>query len=198
MRVIGGEFRSRRLKALHGLAMRPTPDRLREALFNVLAPRLESRTFLDAYAGCGAVGIEALSRGAARAIFIEKHRPAARLIEENLGALGLEARALVHCAPSLKHLGRIEADIVFLDPPYDLEHEYRQALGLVGAKPPRLVIVQHSARLRLEESYGGLRRTRVLKQGDNMLSFYESDVNGPSIQVTQSSAPVDIGGLRVR
>jgi 16S rRNA (guanine966-N2)-methyltransferase len=83
MRVIAGEFRSRRLKALPGLATRPTPDRLREALFNVLAPDLEGSTFLDAYAGSGAVGIEALSRGAARAIFIESHRPAARLMQSN-------------------------------------------------------------------------------------------------------------------
>jgi 16S rRNA (guanine(966)-N(2))-methyltransferase RsmD len=173
MRVIGGELRSRRLKALHGLALRPTPDRLREALFNVLAPRLEGRTFVDAYAGCGAVGIEALSRGAARAIFIEKHRQAARVIEENLEALGVKARAVVLCAPALKHLGRVGADIVFLDPPYELESEYRQALRLLGAKPPGLVIVQHSARLRLEEASGGLLQTRVLKQGDNVLSFFE-------------------------
>ncbi len=89
MRIIGGEFRSRRLKSLQGNALRPTPDRLREALFNVLATRVTGCTFLDAYAGCGAVGIEALSRGAARAIFVEKHRPAASVIEMNLkGARG--------------------------------------------------------------------------------------------------------------
>jgi 16S rRNA (guanine966-N2)-methyltransferase len=174
MRVIGGEFRSRRLKSLPGAALRPTPDRLREALFNVLAPRLAGCTFVDAYAGCGAVGIEALSRGAARAVFIEKHRPAARVIEENLRALGAEERALVVCGPALKHLGRVEADIVFLDPPYDLERAYRQALRLLGARAPALVIVQHPARLLLEESYGELRLARVLKQGDNLLTFFES------------------------
>ena len=173
MRVIGGEFRSRRLKSLPGSALRPTPDRLRQALFNVLAPRLAGCTFLDAYAGCGAVGIEALSRGAARAIFIEKHRPAARVIEENLRALGAESRAVVLCGPAMKQLGRVDADIVFLDPPYDLEREYREALRLLAEKPASLVIAQHPVRLRLEESYGGLRRTRVLKQGDNLLTFFE-------------------------
>jgi 16S rRNA (guanine966-N2)-methyltransferase len=173
MRVIGGEFRSRRLKSLPGQALRPTPDRLREALFNVLAPCLPGCTFLDAYAGCGAVGIEALSRGAAGAVFIEKHRPAARVIEENLRALGAEGRAVVLCGPALKHLGRLDAGIVFLDPPYSLEREYRRALRLLGSGPAALVIAQHPARLRLEDSYGHLSRTRVLRQGDNVLSFFE-------------------------
>ena len=172
MRVIGGEFRSRRLKTLPGAALRPTPDRLRESLASVLAPRIGGCVFLDAYAGCGAVGIEALSRGAARAVFIERHKPAARLIQENLRSLGAESRAQVICAPALKHLGRVEADIVFLDPPYDLEREYGQALRLLAERPPSLAIVQHSTRHGLEEAYGPLRRTRVLKQGDNVLSFY--------------------------
>src|SRR5712691_11912347 len=95
MRVVGGEFRSRRLKTLPGLALRPTPDRLREALFNVLAPRIEGAAFLDAYAGSGAVGIEALSRGAAHAIFVEKHFAAVRMIRENLAALRIEDRATI-------------------------------------------------------------------------------------------------------
>jgi len=94
MRVIGGEFRSRRLKTLPGLALRPTPDRLRETLFDVLAPRLAGTVFLDAYAGAEAVGIEALSRGAARAIFIEKSRDAVKVIHQNLKSLGLDGRAL--------------------------------------------------------------------------------------------------------
>jgi len=172
MRVIGGEFRSRRLKSLSGLALRPTPDRLREALFNVLAPDLAGSTFVDAYAGCGAVGIEALSRGAARAIFIEKHRPAARVIEENLRVLGAGDRSLVILARAAAHLGRVDADIVFLDPPYDLEGEYRQALRLLGRNPPRLVVAQHGARLELAAAYGSLHRSRVLRQGGNVLSFF--------------------------
>jgi 16S rRNA (guanine(966)-N(2))-methyltransferase RsmD len=173
MRVIGGEFRSRRLKSLPGLALRPTPDRLREALFNVLAPRIEGCTFLDAYAGCGAVGIEALSRGASRAIFIEKHRPAVRVIAENLRALGLEARALVLCGRAVSYLEKHAAGIAFLDPPYEQVGEYERALSLLGSKAPLLVIAQHPARISLLESYGSLRCTRVLKQGDNVLSFYE-------------------------
>jgi 16S rRNA (guanine966-N2)-methyltransferase len=173
MRVIAGEFRSRRLKTLAGLALRPTPDRLREALFNVLAPRIEGSVFVDAYAGCGAVGIEALSRGAHRTVFIEKHGPAARMIRENLKALGLESRAVVVQGSAAVCLARYAADIVFLDPPYDQEGEYAAALQALGTKAPALAVAQHAARFRLEEAYGRLRRVRILIQGDNALSFYE-------------------------
>src|SRR5271163_1612896 len=95
MRVIGGEFRSRALKTLPGLSTRPTPDRLREALFNILAPRIEGADFIDAYAGTGAVGIEAMSRGARKAIFIEANRAAVDVIRQNLATLGIEKRAEV-------------------------------------------------------------------------------------------------------
>src|SRR5437773_9929637 len=118
MRVIAGEFRSRRLKTMDGLALRPTPDRLREALFNVLAPRIAGVTFLDAYAGTGSVGIEALSRGAARAIFVEKNRAAVEVIRENLRTLGVESRAEVLTGKAAWVLERLAADIVFMDPPY--------------------------------------------------------------------------------
>jgi len=173
MRVIGGDFRSRRLKTLPGLALRPTPDRLREALFNVLAPRISGAAFLDLYAGCGAVGIEALSRGAARAVFVEKHPGAARVIRENLASLGLSDRARVICARAASQWTGTETDIVFLDPPYDAEPEYETVLAPLGDAAPPLVIAQHAARLALKESYGRLRRARVLRQGDNALSFFE-------------------------
>lgn len=172
MRVIGGEFRSRRLRSLPGRQLRPTPDRLRETLFDVLAARIGGTVFLDAYAGSGAVGIEALSRGAARVIFIEKYRGAVEAIRENLKSLGLDARAEVICGKTLVALARFQADIVFLDPPYELAEEYDGALRALGEAPPGLVIAQHPVRLALKEEYGQLRRTRVLKQGDNALSFY--------------------------
>jgi 16S rRNA (guanine(966)-N(2))-methyltransferase RsmD len=173
MRVIAGEFRSRRLKSAPGQALRPTPDRLREALFNVVATRITGCTFLDLYAGCGAVGIEALSRGAARTIFIEIHRPAVRVIQENLRALGIEDRAVVVCGRAAVYLSRFSADVVFLDPPYELQHEYEEALGMLSRRPPPLVVAQHAARNVLKESYGPLHRTRVLRQGDTVLSFFE-------------------------
>jgi 16S rRNA (guanine(966)-N(2))-methyltransferase RsmD len=175
MRVIGGEFRGRRLKTLPGMALRPTPDRLRESLFNILAPRIADCTFVDAYAGSGAVGIEALSRGAARAIFIEKHPAGVRVIRENLAALGVEDRARIIQAPAAMLLARYTDGIVFLDPPYPLVKEYDDALGALGAAPARwlLVIVQHHSKFALAESHGALARVRQLRQGDNTLSFYE-------------------------
>jgi 16S rRNA (guanine(966)-N(2))-methyltransferase RsmD len=175
MRVIGGEFRSRALKSLPGLDVRPTPDRLREALFNILAPRIEGAVFADLYAGTGAVGIEALSRGASRAVFIEQKHAAVRVIRENLKALGLEAKAEVHEARVTNAIRRIEADIVFLDPPFSLEKEYAATLSVLGEKAPPLVLVQHPPRLKLEDGYGGLHRIRHLKQGDNEVSFYQRE-----------------------
>ena len=172
MRVIAGEFRSRVVKTLPGLDTRPTPDRLRETLFNILAPEIQGAVFLDAYAGSGAVGIEALSRGAARAIFIEKSRAATALIRENLTSLGILNRAEILQGRGLQYLSKRAADIVFLDPPYELEKEYGEALLLLAASTPRIVIAQHPSRFRLEDRYAGLERTRTVKQGDNTLSFY--------------------------
>jgi len=172
MRVIAGEFRSRRLKSIPGDGTRPTPDRLRETLFDILASRIDGAVFLDAYAGTGAVGIEALSRGARHAIFLEKDRFAVETIRENLASLKVERRATVVKGAVLLTLGRSPAEIVFLDPPYSQEREYTAVLELLAEAPPQLTIVQHSVRLALADSFGGLRRTRVVKQGDNALSFY--------------------------
>ncbi len=173
MRVIAGEFRSRVLKTLPGMDVRPTPDRLREALFSILAPRLKGAVFLDAYAGTGSVGIEALSRGASRAVFIEKNRAAMLVIRENLRSLGIEDRAEVAFGRTAQLVARHKADIVFLDPPYPLEGEYSATLNALGKTFEQgLVIAQHASRFALAESYGGLVRLRVLKQGDNSLSFY--------------------------
>jgi 16S rRNA (guanine966-N2)-methyltransferase len=170
MRVIGGEFRSRRLRSMEGRATRPTPDRLRQTLFDVLAGRVAGAVFVDAYAGTGAVGIEALSRGAARCVFIESGRRAVEAIRENLHSLGIEGRASVVAGKVGAALASRPADIIFLDPPYEMEAEYAPALGAADAG---LVIAQHSVRFDPGDLHGGLRRVRVLRQGDNVLSFYE-------------------------
>lgn len=174
VRVIGGEFRSRRLKSVPGSQLRPTPDRLRETLFDILAARVEGAVFADVYAGTGAVGIEALSRGAREAIFVEKHPAAVDTIRQNLKSLGLEARAQVVTGKALVAAGRLTAaDIVFLDPPYPLEGEYAALLEALGGNAAGLVIAQHTVRLQLDDRYGALVRFRAVRQGDNMLSFYE-------------------------
>jgi 16S rRNA (guanine966-N2)-methyltransferase len=175
MRIIAGEFRSRRLKSLPGDATRPTPDRLRETLFNILQTEIRGATFLDAYAGTGAVGIEALSRGASHAWFLEKSRAAVEVIRENLESLDLARRATVVPGPVALTIGRQHADLIFIDPPYEQEREYTAVLEQLGKAPPRVTIVQHSVRFALP-AIEGLILTRTVRQGDNALTFY----TGPS------------------
>jgi 16S rRNA (guanine(966)-N(2))-methyltransferase RsmD len=172
MRVIAGEFRSRTLKSLQGLDVRPTPDRLRQRLFDVLANEVEGAVFLDAYAGTGAVGIEALSRGAQRAVFIEKNKNAVAVIEQNLASLKLAPRARVIGGSAKLYIAAQKADIAFVDPPYELDSEYQMALEALAGNGAKLVIAQHDRRLQLLEAYGELKRAREIRQGDNLLSFY--------------------------
>ncbi len=183
MRVIAGKFRSRTLAAPRGLDTRPTSDRLRETLFNVLAPRIEGAAFLDLYAGSGANGIEALSRGAERVVFVEKAAPAAVAIRANVNALGiregwqLETRSAAASVKRLAEQGQ-RFDVVFLDPPYKAAEEYALVLGLLGGECVSLladdaaVIAEHHRKQTLEDEYGNLRRYRLLEQGDAALSFY--------------------------
>jgi len=168
------------------MATRPTSDRLRETLFNVLAPRMEGAHFLDLYAGSGAVGIEALSRGAADAMFVEKAPAALGVLRANLERLGITDGFRVDGGSVATWLrktqghaaGRLKFDIVFLDPPYDAAEEYDLTLGRLGGEAGNLlssgaaVIAEHRRREQLEERYGALERTRLLEQGDAGLSFY--------------------------
>ncbi len=174
MRVIAGALRSRPLKSVPGLAVRPTPDRLREALFNVLAPQIEGATFIDAYAGSGAVGIEAVSRGAGRVILIERNPGALAIIRENLRTLAIESAVTVVRGKASLLLADYQVDIVFLDPPYEHVKEYGDSLLAISRTSCRLAIAQHASRLTLDPQYGTLGKTRVLRQGDNSLSFYET------------------------
>lgn len=173
MRVIAGEFRSRKLQSVEGTDVRPTPDRLRESLFNILQTRLAGMVFVDAYAGTGAVGLEALSRGARRVLFIERNKEALRVLFENIQSLGVQGRAAIIKRKASEALRTIEADIVFLDPPFTVPKEFDAALTAVAETAAPLVIVQHPPRQVLADEYGPLRRSRIVKQGDNWLSFYE-------------------------
>jgi len=180
MRIIAGEFRSRRLQTPRGFDTRPTSDRLRETLFNVLGPRIQGARFADLYAGSGAVGLEALSRGAAFVWFAEKAPAALAAIRANLSALKITDRYAVEDRGVARLLqNQLTADIVFLDPPYDAASEYRttlEALGRVLA-PDALVIAEHASRQPLPDRLGQLRRTRLLEQGDAALSFYQLDTS---------------------
>jgi 16S rRNA (guanine966-N2)-methyltransferase len=173
MRVIAGEFRSRKLQSVEGTEVRPTPDRLRESLFNILQTRLAGMVFVDAYAGTGAVGLEALSRGARRVLFIERNKEALRVLFENIQALGVQGRTAILKRKASEALRTMEADIVFLDPPFTVPKEFDAALTALAGTAAPLVIMQHPPRQELAEEYGALRRVRIVKQGDNWLSFYE-------------------------
>jgi 16S rRNA (guanine(966)-N(2))-methyltransferase RsmD len=189
MRVIAGTYRSRILKSLKGLALRPTSDRLRETLFNVLGPEVSGSRFVDLFAGTGAIGIEALSRGAKEVVFIENHPPAVKLIGRNLESLEITLGATVYEADALRGLDLLVSrnkratvgfDFVFLDPPYAAAENCARVLEFLGAAdllaPGGLVIAEHRRRLDLTEEVGALLRFRVLKQGDAALSFYRRRV----------------------
>ncbi|HTZ46883.1 MAG TPA: 16S rRNA (guanine(966)-N(2))-methyltransferase RsmD [Verrucomicrobiae bacterium] len=186
MRIIAGKFRSRQLKSAKGLDLRPTSDRLRETLFDILGDRVAGSRFIDAFAGTGAVGIEALSRGARHVIFIEKHAATASLIKKNLAALEIQqARVLpidaLHALQLLAneppaHTSGDALDIVFLDPPYDHAADYDRVLSFLGSATllfeGGLVIAEHRRKFQLPEAVEFLQRVRVLHQGDAALSFY--------------------------
>lgn len=181
MRVIAGKYRSRRLAAPEGIETRPTSDRLRETLFNVVAPAVADSVWLDLFAGSGAVGIEALSRGARTVYFVESAARAARAIRDNLASLGIEEGFEVierDAATALRMLDSqaVACDFCFLDPPYRKMGDYEQVLGFLSQsrmiRPESVVIAEHDKHFDPGEAFGALRRQRVLRQGDAVLSFY--------------------------
>jgi len=183
MRVIAGQYRSRPLRSLPGADLRPTSDRLRETLFDVLAAagNLEGSVWLDLYAGTGAVGIEALSRGARQVYFVESAKKHARLLRENLESLGIaigdevHEREVAQALPLLDNTG-VVCDYVFLDPPYRMRRSYERTLSYLSQsrllQPSTVVIAEHEKRFDPGERFGALVRYRRLDQGDASLSFY--------------------------
>lgn len=195
MRVIAGTYRSRPLVAPRGLQTRPTSDRLRETLFNILAPRLEGCRFVDLYAGTGAVGIEAISRGAEHVWFAENGEPALASLRQNLAALKISRNFTLEdrgVGALLQRLGKLlkPVDVVYLDPPYEAEDEYAGSLNFFGSVRGRailsedaLVVAEHSSKSKLAIRYGALEHTRLLKQGDAALSFFAPAVVGKNLRL---------------
>ena len=181
MRIIAGEFKGRRLKAPKWEGLRPTSDKLRETLFNIVSLRMPGAHVLDVFAGTGAVGLESLSRGAADATFIEEDRRAAALIAENAALCGVENRCVIirdraeHALHS-RLTGQL-FDVVVLDPPYDYE-----PLGSVLATamrslaPGGLLILEHAFRRTLP-AVAGARVTRTVRSGDSALTLFEAHVD---------------------
>ena len=181
MRVIAGQYRSRKLVAPAGSATRPTSDRLRETLFNVVSPNIVDSVWLDLFAGSGAVGIEAISRGARMVYFVESGSRAANAIRLNLRSLAITEDFELHEQEVLKTLRALETaavscDFCFLDPPYAEKTAYEQTLGFLSQSrlltPQSTVIAEHDKHSDLSDRYGALERFRRLQQGDAVLSFY--------------------------
>jgi len=177
MRVIAGAYKGRNLKSPPSMNVRPTSDRLRETLFNVIAPRIEDSRFLDLCAGSGAVGIEALSRGASHATFVDRSRRSCTLIEANLELCRIpETEQTIYCSEASEFLRQTRSgpwDIIYFDPPY--KDDYLKTLNLTGSHltADGLLIAEHHHKNTLPETIGNLSRIRVLKQGDSSLSFYQ-------------------------
>lgn len=185
MRVIAGKYRSRPLRSLRGMDIRPTSDRLRETLFNVLTAgnpaALEDSVWLDLFAGTGAVGIEALSRGAKQVYFVESSAAAADVIRCNLKSLDIASGFKLLQEELPRAFWRMErehvaADVVFIDPPYQMKDVYRETLLALAESPVvwamSVVIAEHEKKFDPGAEFGPLRRFRQLAQGSAALSFY--------------------------
>ena len=187
MRVIAGAYKGRRLVTPSWPGLRPTSDKLRETIFNILAPRVPGSRVLDLYAGTGALGIEALSRGAAGVTFVERDRRAQKLIEANLERCGItDGYAIIRASveDALEQLRRQAVatnecafDIAFLDPPYHREPGVGEVTGVLASAANvmgqgAVVVLEHSRRRPSAPAAGRLVRTRELTAGDSALAFY--------------------------
>ena len=193
MRVIAGEFKGRRLEAPTWPGLRPTSDRLRETLFNVLAPRVAGARVVDGFAGTGALGIEALSRGAAHATFIEQDPRALKLIRANLERCGVaEGRyAIIRADFHAWRATLAGADLVLLDPPYDrLSADTAETLAAARRllRAGGLIALEHARRRAAPDRAPGLQRLRMLVSGDSVLSFYGA---APAGEAPPDAAPED-------
>jgi len=182
MRVIAGAFKGRRLAPVKG-RIRPTAAKVREAVFNILGDAIAGVRVLDLFAGTGALGIEALSRGAEAAVFVEDHPEALKVLRRNLENLGLAAHAGVLPMPVTTALRKLAArgarfSLAFLDPPYGggLAAAALDALAAAGVLAPGAwVVVEHSRRESLPESAGELTRRESRRYGDTQVAFYLTD-----------------------
>ena len=187
MRIIGGEFRGRRLKAPKGRNTRPTPDRVREALFSILGPAIEGARVLELFGGTGSLGLESLSRGAGLAVFCEVNRAALTCLRENIATLSVENRTRVHHVSALDFPRRTRPskpfDFVFCDPPHRLladagsRREIEELLGAILLAPDGRVILEHRAGALLDFSPPGLSRQGLRTWGSTGMAFYASRIN---------------------
>ena len=186
MRIIAGSLKGRRLKAPSWEGLRPTSDKMRETLFNILAPRIADARVLDAYAGTGALGLEALSRGAAHVTFIEQDRRAQALIDENLAHCGITEGYVIIRASVARGFEMLRGgppfDVVLLDPPYEQPRpagsEHDAVVTILGAAadlmaPDAVLILEHARKRRAPDTAGRMVCAREVASGDSALSLYK-------------------------
>ncbi len=184
MRIIAGRYKSRRLKAGPPDRTRPTSDKLRETVFNILGDRVIESVFLDAYAGVGAIGIEAISRGARSVCFVDRATKACAAIRSNLESLNIEKECRVlrmECGAAFSLCVRegVGFDIIFLDPPYDREGLYRRDLERLSTNAllnkGSIIVTEHLRSVEMPANIPGLVHLRTHKHGDSALTFYEPE-----------------------
>jgi 16S rRNA (guanine(966)-N(2))-methyltransferase RsmD len=177
MRVTGGIGRGRRLKVPAGDRVRPTSDKVKQALFNILGESVEDAVFLDLFAGAGGIGIEALSRGAGRVVFVDASRDSLTAVRHNIGDMGLEARAEVIFSKAETFLRKPSGpyDVIFLDPPYvrDLNPLLELIAGSGLLKPEAVVVAEHYKKQPSPERAANLALYREAVYGDTVLAFYK-------------------------
>lgn len=187
MRIIAGRLKGRRLASPTWEGLRPTSDRLRETLFNVLAPRVEGARVLDLYAGTGALGFEALSRGAAHVVFVDSDRRATAAIARTATAWGVEADYTIHAGDAVEWLRRLahgpRFDLILLDPPYSLPQFRDVLLAAAGCLSDSGLLVLERATRREPDDVDPLDRVRDLRAGDSTLTFYAPRVRESASQV---------------
>ena len=180
MKIGSGRFRGRSIQVPKGLRTRPTSGRLKKALFDIIAADLPGAVVLDLYAGAGALGLEAISRGASRVVFVERRKSAVAAIESNLEKLGVADQAEVFQGEATKALHHLplrdeSVHVVLIDPPYDAG-VYEAVMSRIDEAsivvPDGLVIIEHHHKCELEETYGRLLRHRVVRAGESCLTFY--------------------------
>jgi 16S rRNA (guanine966-N2)-methyltransferase len=199
MRLLGGELRSRRVSAPPGRAVRPTPARVKEALFSILGRRIVDARVLDLYAGSGALGFEALSRGARAATFVEAHAPTARAIAATAAALGVSARTTIMVTRAERVVARLRGeryDVIFADPPYALPPpaELFTRLATAALAPGGLLVYEHSSRRRAPLAIPGLALLRRARYGTVELAFLEAATLTPATAAAAPVATGDAGG----
>lgn len=184
MRIVAGAFRGRRLRAPSGTKIRPTTDRVREAVFSIIASDLADAHVLDLFAGTGALGLEALSRGAAQAVFVDHDPQAVRLIQTNVSLCGVGDRVQIIQGAVLQVIRRLASQkntfrLVFMDPPYGKGHIEKTLSELSKvANPETLVVVEHHVKDILTSPWEGWFRTESRRYGDSMVSFFIREVSG--------------------